>query len=212
MAARAAHGIARLQPDFVVSSAVHFDHRNAERANDHLLYPRTRQQAGIDQLIPLVYAELRRIAEARLRSERPGHTFQPTDLVHEVYARMAGGGPAQLCRSGPLYQGITARTMRKILIDRARARRRQARPRKSGGWLRSGVLGFPLQRPSAVIALDDALISLEKEDPLISDCDTLLGGLTAEESSVVVKLEVPEVRRELRQAQAWLRRELERAP
>jgi RNA polymerase sigma factor (TIGR02999 family) len=171
------------------------------------------EKQAFDQLIPLVYAELRRIAEARLRSERPGHTFQPTDLVHEVYARMAGGEQLSFVDRAH-FLGVAAHTMRKILIDHARVRNAAKRDHgKVKVSLEEAVL-IPLQRPSAVIALDDALISLEKEDPLMARLIELryFGGLTAEESSVVVKLEVPEVRRELRQAQAWLRRELERAP
>ena len=79
------------------------------------------EKQAFDQLIPLVYAELRRIAEARLRSERPGHTFQPTDLVHEVYARMALVVLSPVRRSGPLFGEVAGYTMRKILWILSRA-------------------------------------------------------------------------------------------
>lgn len=168
---------------------------------------------AFDRLIPLVYGELRRIAEAQLRSERPGHTLQPTALVHEVYVRMAGreqhgfNGRAH-------FLGVAAHTMRKILIDHARIRNAQKRDhgREKLSLDQAGDVGF--ERPALVLALDEALNKLDRQDSLMARLIELhyFGGLTAEESSVVVGREVGEVRRELRLAQAWLRRELEDSP
>jgi RNA polymerase sigma-70 factor (ECF subfamily) len=165
---------------------------------------------AMDRLFPLVYAELRRLADACLRRERPGHTLQRTALVHEAYLRLLGG-------SQPDYQdrahflGIAARIMRQILVDYAR--------RRNAGK-RSVAMQVPLleasaasiERPASMIELDDALSDLEKHDERKARLIEMrfFGGLTAEESAEVMSLTVPVVRRELRLAQAWLERELDR--
>jgi RNA polymerase sigma factor (TIGR02999 family) len=165
---------------------------------------------AFDQLIPLVYAELRRIAQAQLRNERPGHTLQPTALVHEAYARMAGQERLTF-HDRAHFLGVAAHTMRKVLIDYARIR--NAAKRDPGGPKVSieEALDAGLERPSSLIALDDALSSLERQDPRLARLIEMryFGGLTAEETSVVMGAEVGEVRRELALAQAWLRRELD---
>jgi len=168
---------------------------------------------ALDRLMPLIHGELRRIAESQLRNERPGHTLQPTALVHEVYVRMVGREQLDF-NDRAHFLGVAAHTMRKILIDHARirnaAKRDGGRPKLSldeAGNIR-------LERPALMIALDDALNSLEQQDPLMARLTELhyFGGLTAEESSIVVSLEVSQVRHELRMAQAWLRRELTATP
>ena len=177
-----------------------------------------RQFAGgdrqaLDHLIPLVYAELRRIAAAQLRSERPDHTLQPTALVHEVYARMVGSDlPSFSDRSH--FLGIAARLMRQILVDHARNRNAAKRDHGKQKLSIENAAGIPVQRPSILIAVDDALKTLEGTNPVMARLVELryFGGLTAEESSVVMSLEVNQVRRQLRLAQAWLRRELDSSP
>jgi RNA polymerase sigma factor (TIGR02999 family) len=171
---------------------------------------RSGDRDAMDRLFPLVYAELRRLADACLRRERPGHTLQRTALVHEAYLRLCGG-------SQPDYQdrahflGIAARIMRQILVDYAR--------RRNAGK-RSAAMQVPLmeasaasvERPASMIDLDDALSDLEKHDERKARLVEMrfFGGLTAEESAEVMSLTVPVVRRELRLAQAWLERELDR--
>src|SRR5580704_16510067 len=151
---------------------------------------RAGDQSAMDRLFPLVYAELRRLADSCLRRERPGHTLQRTALVHEAYLRLLGG-------SQPDYQdrahflGIAARIMRQILVDYAR--------RRNAGK-RSAALQVPLLEASAA--------SIERPPSMIEL--RFFGGLTAEESASVLGLTVPVVRRELRLAQAWLERELDR--
>jgi RNA polymerase sigma-70 factor (ECF subfamily) len=166
--------------------------------------------SAMDRLFPLVYAELRRLADSCLRRERPGHTLQRTALVHEAYLRLLGG-------SQPDYQdrahflGIASRIMRQILVDYARRRNASKR---------SVAMQVPLleasassvERPASMIELDDALSDLEKHDERKARLIEMrfFGGLTAEESASVLDLTVPVVRRELRLAQAWLERELDR--
>ena len=164
----------------------------------------------MDRLFPLVYSELRRLADSCLRRERPSHTLQRTALVHEAYLRLLGG-------SQPDYQdrahflGIAARIMRQILVDCAR--------RRNAGK-RSAALQVPLleasaasvERPASMIELDDALTDLEKHDERKARLIEMrfFGGLTADESASVLGIDVSVVRRELRLAQAWLERELDR--
>ena len=169
------------------------------------------QKAALDQILPLVYAELRRMADGYLRQERDGHTLQPTALVHEAYLRLIG-------QQQPNYQsrahfcGVAAQVMRQILVDHAR--RRNAA--KRGGGLPklpiSEDLDYTEERASELVALDDALSTLALEDSQKARLVELrfFGGLTAEESSEVTGLAPQTVYRELRVAQAWLQRELDK--
>jgi RNA polymerase sigma factor (TIGR02999 family) len=167
------------------------------------------ERRAFDQLMPLVYGQLRRIAEAQLRRERPGHTLQPTALVHELYSRMIGREPVSF-NDRAHFLAIAAQTMRKILIDHARARNAAKRNRGQEKVSIDQVGDVALQNPSILIALGDALDALGEQDSLMARLIELryFGGLTLEESAVVVNLPVSEVRRELKLAQAWLRREL----
>jgi RNA polymerase sigma factor (TIGR02999 family) len=166
-------------------------------------------QRALDRLLPLVYAELRRMAEGQLRRERPEHTLQPTALVHEVYLRMVGKDQAGY-RDRAHFLAIASHAMRKILIDHARGH--NAGKRGGGQEMffideeRDGVA----ERPAILIALDDALAALEETDPLLSRLIEMryFGGMTAEESSVAVNLDVKLVRRQLRLAEAWLQRQM----
>jgi RNA polymerase sigma-70 factor, ECF subfamily len=169
-------------------------------------------QAALDRLVPLVYEELRRIAEGQLRRERPGYTLQPTALVHEVYLRMVGQEPAGY-RDRAHFLAIAAHAMRKILIDRARGHNAAKR---GGGHEHVAIdeeRDSYMERPSILIALDDALATLELKHPNLARLVELryFGGLTAEESSVALNLDINVVRRELRLAEAWMQREMGRS-
>jgi RNA polymerase sigma-70 factor (ECF subfamily) len=163
---------------------------------------------ALDRLVPLVYTELRRMAASCLRQQPDGQTLQPTALVHEAYLRLVGGDdPDFINRSH--FLGVAARVMRLILVDRARA--------KHAGKRRAGIR-IPLneeveisgRRPAIVVALDDALKDLQEQDPDKARILELkyFGGLTAEESAEMLGLSVHQVNRQVRMAQAWLRREL----
>lgn len=163
--------------------------------------------AALDQLISIVYPELRRLAASRLR--RGGqHTIEPTTLVHEVYLRLAAGeGPDFVNRAH--FLAVAARVMRAVLIDRARAR--YAAKRNGGNRVTLNLEFAPHNRPGLLVTLDDALSDLEKQDPVKARMLELryFGGLTAEESAEVLGLSVHQVNRHIRLAQAWLRRELD---
>lgn len=167
---------------------------------------------ALDRLMPLVYAELQKLAASHLRNERLGHTLQPTALVHEVYARLVKQDQPDY-QSRCHFMGVAAQVMRQILIDHARTR--NAAKRGSGAVKvsieESGDI--PVNRPSMLLAVDDALQELARKDPAKARLIEMrfFGGLTAEESAEVTGMPVAEVRRHLRVAQAWLQRELDRA-
>ena len=163
----------------------------------------------MEQLLPLVYQELRRIAGAYLRSQRPGHTLQPTALLNEAYIKMAGAEPQDW--SGRTHFFATAAAiMRNILVDHARSRQAE----KRGG----GVTPVPLdlavdraaEKPADLIALDDALKALASHDERKARVLELryFAGLSVEETAEAMGLSVATVGREARFAAAWLRREL----
>ena len=166
--------------------------------------------SALDRVMPMVYAELRNLAGHYLRQERKDHTLQPTALVHEAYFRLVG-------QSQPEYQnrahflGIAAHAMRQILIDHARTRNAAKRGGGQPAFSLDECMDAPLERPSALIQVDDALTALELHDARKAQLIEMrfFAGMTAEESAEVLGLPVQKVRAELRIAQAWLKRELD---
>jgi RNA polymerase sigma-70 factor, ECF subfamily len=164
---------------------------------------------ALNRLMPLVYAELRRLADGYLRNERPGNTLQPTALVHEAYLRLIKQDQPDF-RSRSHFLAIASHIMRQILIDHARQRNAGKR---GGGSLKFSLdegMNAAIERPSIMLAIDDALQELERHDPMKTKLIEMrfFGGLTAEESAEALNLPVQKVRSELRVAQAWLQREL----
>jgi RNA polymerase sigma factor (TIGR02999 family) len=169
------------------------------------------QEGGRDamhQVIPLVYNELKKLAKAHLRHEVGAVPLQTTALVHEAFLKLAGGRhPAYENRSH--FYGIASRIMRQVLVDTARAR--TAVKRGVGQEVALAELPDPIpQQCRPVLAMHDALLGLEKADPLKARLIEMrfFGGLTAEESSTALSIPVHIVRRELRLACAWLRKEM----
>lgn len=164
---------------------------------------------ALDRLLPLVYAELRRIARRHLRDERASHTLQPTALVHEVYARLAGQTPPDL-RDRVHFLSVAARVMRQILIDHARTKYSQKRGGREQKLSLDEAQHACVEKPAIMVRIDDALNQLAQHDPRKAQLIEMrfFGGLTAEESAAVLDLPVNVVRRDMRVAQAWLLREL----
>lgn len=161
-------------------------------------------QEARDELIPLVYRELHRVAERQLRREGPGATLRTTALVHEAYVRLAGADVPWADRGH--FFAVAARQMRRVLVDRARARNRS----KRGGGLERvtldpGLLGEPC-RMADLLALDEALEALASMDPRKARVVELhlFAGLTAEETAEALDISPATVFRELRTARAWL--------
>src|SRR5271165_437790 len=166
-------------------------------------------KAALDRLLPLVYAELRRIARKHLRDERPNHTLQPTALVHEMYARLAGQSPPDL-RDRVHFLSVAAHVMRQVLIDHARTKYAQKRGGRQEKLSLDQAREACIEKPAIMVRIDDALNQLASHDPRKARLIEMrfFGGLTAEESASVLDLPVNVVRRDLRAARAWLQREL----
>lgn len=166
---------------------------------------------ALDRIMPVVYSELQKIAGGYIRNERPFHTLQPTALVHEAYARLLSQQQPDY-KSRTHFMAVAAQVMRQILIDHARTRNAAKR---GGGEVKFSIEQageIPVDRPSVLIAIDDALEELGRKDAIKARLIEMrfFGGLTAEESAEATGMPVAEVRRHLRVAQAWLQRELDR--
>jgi RNA polymerase sigma factor (TIGR02999 family) len=169
------------------------------------------KKEALDRLLPLVYAELRKIADGYLRNERARHTLQPTALVHELYTRLLGQEQPDY-RNRAHFLGVAAKVMRQILIDHARRKHAGKRGGPQEKLSLDDAYNAAVERPSVMIRLDDALKDLDRHDPLKARLIEMrfFGGLTLEESAEVLGIPLNTVRRELRVAQAWLHRELDR--
>jgi RNA polymerase sigma factor (TIGR02999 family) len=165
-------------------------------------------QGARDQVMPVVYDELRRLASAHMRWERPDHTLSPTALVSEAFLRLSG-------TDQPAYEhriqffALAARQMRRVLLDHAR--RRTAR--KRGGSERPVPLHEEVcggERPEELVALDEALEALEAVDARKARAVELhyFGGLSQKEIAEILSVHVNTVARDLRLAEAWLHRHL----
>jgi len=161
--------------------------------------------AALDELVPLVYAELHRLAQSALLRERPGHTLQPTALMNEAFIRIFGEG-APSFEDRAHFLGIFARTMRQILVDHARARRAQKRMQFQVEM--TDALAASRGGSESLIDLDDALGELGQEDPRLVALIEMrfFAGMTAEETAVARAESVHVVRHDLRYAKARLRR------
>ena len=166
---------------------------------------------ALEQLTPIIYDDLVRLARARIGRERRECTLQPTALVHESYLRLADQTRLN-CENRAHFYAIAANTMRRVLIEHARKRKAQ----KRGGGVRITLqTGMDLaeERAPDFIALDDALGRLAEIDERKSRAIELkfFGGLSIEEIGQALGISVATVGRELRLGQAWLRREMSRS-
>ena len=162
-----------------------------------------------EQLLPLVYDELRRLAHQHMRREKPGHTLQTSALVNEAYVRLVDQREIQWEGRAHFF-GIAARLMRQILVDRAR---RRNFAKRGGGAIQVSLneaMTVAREQSANVIALDDALKNLEKKDQRKSRIVELrfFGGMSVEETAAVLKVSPGTVMREWTFARAWLRNEM----
>lgn len=162
-------------------------------------------ESALAQLMPLVHAELRRIAQRQMGRERAGHTLQATALVNEAYLKLAGEGGFEWHDRAHFF-AVCAQVMRHILIDHARA---HARDKRGGGAIQvslNDVAVIDAGPAEDVVALDEALRELETLDPQKGRIVELryFGGLTIEETAEVLGISPRTVRREWRRAKAWL--------
>ena len=196
-----------------------------ERVTELLVSWSSGDQRALAELMPLVYGELRRLAERQLRGERPNHTLQRTALVHEAYMRLISQRNVSW-QSRAQFIGLAAQLMRRILIDHARTKRRAKRgggvapvsldqtgvvlgaPDEDG--VRGEALEFAADPTVDLSAIDEVLKRLEAIDPKQGRIVELrfFGGLSIEETAEVVGVSPATVKREWALARAWLRREL----
>lgn len=166
-------------------------------------------RAALDELAPLVYRELKKIAEGYLRRERFEHSLQPTALAHEAFIKLIDQQHVRWQNRAHFY-GIAAQAMRRILVDHARAR--LAEKRGSGGVVVSldEALNVSDGRAGQLVALDEALETMARLDPQQSKVVELkyFGGMTLEETAEVLGVSRATVIREWQMAKAWLYSEL----
>ena len=169
---------------------------------------------ALHQLMPLVYQELHKLASGYLRNERDNHTLQPTALLHEAYIRMVDQEMPEW-QSRAHFFGVAARLMRQILVDHARTNKAS----KRGAELRKISLDDapPVYGPESkagILSLDEALTRLAAFDGRKARVVEMraFGGMSVEDTAVALGVSAPTVKRDLRLAQAWLRRELKLTP
>lgn len=169
-------------------------------------------EAAVARLTPILYDELRRLAQFHMGHERPDHTLSATALVHEAYLKLAGSPSEQAWKDRAHFVAIASRAMRQILADHAR---RRARVKHGGNRLRVSLdhaLGLfnTTSDSEDVLALEAALTQLEAMDPIharIVEC-RYYGALTIEETAVALGTSASSVKRGWRSARVWLYREL----
>ena len=167
--------------------------------------------SAAEQLLPLVYEELRKLAVAKMAQENPGHTLQATALVHEAYIRLVGSEKAQHWNSRGHFISAAAEAMRRILVDEAR---RKQSLKRGGGMQRRELVDTFLAVPefsNDMLALDEALTKLAESDPDSAGLAKLrvFAGLSTEEAASIVGLSPRSATRRWAFARAWLIREIQ---
>lgn len=174
-------------------------------------------EAALDRLTPLVYEQLRRLAANQMRKERPGHGLQTTALVHEAYLRLVKIGDLDWHDRGHFF-AVSARIMRRILVDTARAQAAAKRGGDVANVTHASAIDFDqfaardTDRPAELCALDDALTVLATIDPRRAQVIEMrfFGGLSVDETASALAVSPQTVMRDWRLARAWLTRELGR--
>jgi len=166
---------------------------------------------AFDELAPIVYDELRKLARSHLRRERPDHTLQSTALVHEAYLRMIDQQAVSWQNRSHFY-GIAAQMIRRILVDYARAKQTKKRGEALPKIAFDEAVGAHASEDLDLVALDDALKALAEIDPRQSRIVELryFAGLSIEDTAEVLQISPATVKRDWTVARAWLKRELVR--
>jgi RNA polymerase sigma-70 factor (ECF subfamily) len=170
------------------------------------------EQSALHELMPLVYGELRRIAQLHMRRQRPGHTLQPTALVNEAFIKLFEGSRLEFADRAH-FLALMSRVMRQLLVDHARA---VGAAKRGGGeppvpWdTKIEVQADSGREQLKLLELHDALDALARENQSLAQVVEMhyFAGMTAEEAAVVMGRSVHTIRHDLRLARAWLRREL----
>jgi RNA polymerase sigma factor (TIGR02999 family) len=165
-------------------------------------------EAGLTEMLPQIYEELRSMAAGHLRNERGGHTLQPTALVHETYLRLLGQRTGLKNRAH--FLALSARMMRRILVTYAHNRGAQKRGGDAERVALDDALGVFEEKELPALEVNQALTALEQRDPRQAHIVELrfFGGLSVEETAEVLGISTATVKREWKVAKIWLRREM----
>jgi RNA polymerase sigma factor (TIGR02999 family) len=185
--------------------------RNTDRVTRLLKAWGGGDKAALEELAPLVERELRRLARHYMRHERPGHTLQPTALVNEAFVRLIDWKNVEWQNRAHFF-GVSAQIMRRILVDFARRRPHVKTLNDVRNVSLDDASGIAIDRTQDLVALDDALTTLEALDPRKARIVELrhFAGLSVAETAVVLGVAEITVMREWQKARAWLHRELTR--
>jgi RNA polymerase sigma-70 factor (ECF subfamily) len=166
-------------------------------------------QGAFDRLVPLVYAELRRLAKSYMRKERAGQTLQTTALIHEAYVRLIDAQNVQWQNRAHFF-GVAARVMRQILVATAREHGSQKRGGRAQQVSLDEALVVGQEQDEDLIAIDEALSALAEVDARKAQVVEMrfFGGLTEEETATALRVSPETVKRDWRIARSWLRRRL----
>ena len=185
------------------------DTPKAEDATQLLLDLANGDEQALSQMLPLVYQELKRLARHYVSQERRGHTLQPTALVHEVYLRLIDQQRVDWSNRAQ-FLGLAAGMMRRILVNHALAKKTEKRGGLQHKLSLDEAVSFADEREVDLVALDDALKTLESLDPQQSRIVELrfFAGLSIEETAEVLGISPATVKRDWNTAKLWLRREI----
>ena len=178
---------------------------NANQITEQLIAWSNGDQAALGQLIPVVYQELRRMADRFLRHEAPGHTLQPTALVHEAWLRLIDQTRVNWQNRAQFF-GVAAQMMRRILVDHAKTKHREKRGGDAVKLSLDEIINLSQERAADLIALDEALDALGNFDQRKCSVVELryFGGLSVEETAEVLSVSPDTVMRDWKLAKAWL--------
>lgn len=162
--------------------------------------------SAADRLIPIIFRELHNLAEVYLRREKPGHTLQPTALVHEAYLRLVGD-QAREWQNRAHFIGVAASVMRRLLIDHARKKRAEKRQLPAPHEWNAGMTA---QEAEQLLSLNVALDRLEKSNARYARVVELrfFGGLSVEEAAEVMQVSSMTIKRDWTAARAWLKQQM----
>jgi RNA polymerase sigma factor (TIGR02999 family) len=168
-------------------------------------------KTALDQLLPIVYQELRRMAGNYLRQENPGHTLQPTALVHEAWLRLIDQTRVTWQNRAQFF-GVAAQLMRRILVDHAKTKHREKRGGEAIKLSLDDVINLSRERAAGLLALDDALDDLARIDGRKSRVVELryFGGFSVEETAQILEVSPETVMRDWKLAKAWLYQQIKR--
>jgi RNA polymerase sigma factor (TIGR02999 family) len=180
-----------------------------KHATELLLALSNGNRAALNDLMPLIYDELQGIARRKLRQERPGHTWNTTDLVHEAYLKLIRLDRVQW-QSRAHFLAIAAQAMRNILVSHARSRRRIKRGGGAPHLPLDEAAGLPAAEADRILSLDDSLTRLAELNPRharIVEC-RFFGGMTIEETALALEISPATTKRDWSLLRHWLGREL----